>query len=126
MSRVNQLGKTMDYKRFVRFLKNDFETSNSKYSTIKFFRSNIILIFIWFWILDKMYNKKKLNIEELIEDIPKGFATRPTIFKFINLAIQKKYISKTTDTTDKRKFILKLSDQCVGEFESWAKGFKGF
>jgi len=116
----------MDYKGFVRFLKNDFETSNNKYPTIKFFRSNIILIFIWFWILDKMYNKKELNIEKLVEGIPKGFATRPTIFKFINLAIKKKYISKIIDTTDKRKFILKLTDQCVREFESWAKGFKGF
>lgn len=116
----------MDYKRFITFLKNDFETSNGKYPTIKFFRSNIILIFIWFWILNKMYNKSSLNIEQLVEDIPKGFATRPTIFKFINLALKKKYVTKIVDTADKRKFILKLSDQCVTEFESWAKGFKGF
>ena len=116
----------MDYKKFITFLRNDFESSNSKYQTIKFFRSNIILIFIWFWILEKMYSKKNLNIEELVESIPKGFGTRPTIFKFINLAIKKKYISKIIDPTDKRKYKLKLSEQCVVEFESWAKGFRGF
>ena len=71
------------------FIKNDFENSNSKYPSIKFFRSNIILIFIWFWTLEKMYNKENLNIEQLIEDIPRGFGSRPTIFKFINLAIKK-------------------------------------
>ena len=73
-----------------------------------------------------MYNKKNLNIEQLVDSIPKGFGTRPTIFKFINLAIKKKYISKIVDPTDKRKFKLKLSYQCVVEFENWAKGFRGF
>ena len=116
----------MDYKKFITFLRSDFDSSNNKYPTIKFFRSHMILIFIWFWILDKMYNKKTLNIEQLVEGIPKGFGTRPTIFKFINLAIRKRYISKIIDQTDKRKFKLKLSDQCIEEFESWAKGFKGF
>ena len=59
----------MDYKKFISFIKNDFEKSNDKYQSIKFFRSNIILIFIWFWTLEKMYNKKDLNIEKLIDDI---------------------------------------------------------
>ncbi len=116
----------MDYKKFIIFIKNDFENSNSKYPSIKFFRSNIILIFIWFWTLEKMYNKKDLNIEQLIEDIPKGFGSRPTIFKFINLAIKKKYVLKIVDTKDKRKFKLKLSNDSIIEFESWAKGFRGF
>jgi len=116
----------MDYKKFISFIKNDFENSNSKFQTIKFFRSNIILIFIWFWTLEKMYNKKILNIEQLIDDIPKGFGSRPTIFKFINLAIKKKYLLKISDPKDKRKFQLKLSDVSTSEFENWAKGFRGF
>ena len=116
----------MDYKKFIMFLKNDFENSNEKYESIKFFRSNIVLIFIWFWTLEKMYKKKNLNIEKLIDDIPKGFGSRPTIFKFINLAIKRKYLLKTSDTADKRKFILRLSNQSILDFESWAKGFRGF
>jgi len=116
----------MDYKKFITFIKNDFENSNSKYPSIKFFRSHIILIFIWFWTLEKMYNKENLNIEQLIEDIPRGFGSRPTIFKFINLAIKKKYMLKINDPNDKRKFKLKLSQDCILEFENWAKGYKGF
>ena len=116
----------MDYKKFITFIKNDFKNSNSKYPSIKFFRSNIILIFIWFWTLEKMYIKEKLNIEQLIEDIPKGFGSRPTIFKFINLAIKKKYLLKISDPKDKRKFELKLSQHSIEEFEKWAQGFKGF
>ena len=116
----------MDYRKFITFIKNDFEYSNSKYPSIKFFRSNIILIFIWFWTLEKMYNKENLNIEQLIDDIPKGFGSRPTIFKFINLAIKKKYLLKKTDTKDKRKYQLVLSPDSVMEFENWAKGYQGF
>jgi len=116
----------MDYKKFITFIKNDFEVSNSKFQTIGFFRSNIILIFIWFWTLERMYNKANLNIEQLIDDIPKGFGSRPTIFKFINLAIKKKYLLKINDPLDKRKFKLKLSKESIEEFESWAKGFRGF
>jgi hypothetical protein len=118
--------RKMDYKKFITFIKNDYEISNSKYSSIKFFRSNIILIFIWFWTLEKMYNKKSLNIEQLIDDIPKGFASRPTIFKFINIAIKKKYLLKISDQKDKRKFKLKLSQDSILEFETWARGFRGF
>ena len=116
----------MDYKKFVTFLKLDFENSNSKYQSIKFFRSHIILIFIWFWTLEKMYNKNNLNIEQLIEDIPRGFGSRPTIFKFINSAIEKKYLLKISDPEDKRKYKLKLSQKSIEEFESWAQGFRGF
>ena len=116
----------MDYKKFITFIKNDFEKSNSKYPSIKFFRSDIMLIFIWFWTLEKMYNKEDLNIEQLIEDIPRGFGSRPTIFKFINLAFKKKYMLKINDPKDKRKFKLKLSHDCIQEFESWAKGYRGF
>ena len=116
----------MDYKKFITFIKSDFENSNSKYKSIKFFRSNIILIFIWFWTLEKMYNKSILNIEQLIDDIPRGFGSRPTIFKFINVAIKKKYLLKISDVSDKRKFKLKLSQQSIEEFERWAQGFRGY
>ena len=70
--------------------------------------------------------RNKPSIEKLIDDIPKGFGSRPTIFKFINLAINRKYLLKTSDTVDKRKFILRLSNQSILDFESWAKGFRGF
>jgi len=33
---------------------------------------------------------------------------------------------KINDPNDKRKFKLKLSQDCILEFENWAKGYRGF
>ena len=116
----------MNYLKFCRFLKEDFEISNSKFPSIRFFRSELILIFIWFWVLERFYEKKEYYIESLIQEIPEGFASRPTIFKFIELAISKGFLQKKSDNNDRRKFYLTPSDITVKEFEEWAKGFKGF
>ena len=45
----------MNYLKFTKFLKEDYEKSNSKFPSIKFFRSDLILIFIWFWILENEF-----------------------------------------------------------------------
>ena len=116
----------MNYLKFTKFLKEDYEKSNLKYPSIKFFRSDLISIFIWFWILEKYYSKKDFNIEQLISEIPKGYGSRPTIFKFIDLSIKNKYLTKIKSQHDKRKFNLKPSSQTIKEFEDWSKGFSGF
>lgn len=116
----------MDNIKFIEFLKNDFEISNAKYSSIKFFRSQLILILIWFWVLEKFYKKKPYGVEELIQDIPKEHASRPTIYKFIDLAIKKNFLKKKSFLNDKRKWNLEPTKQTIDEFESWAKGFSNF
>ena len=116
----------MNYLKFTKFLKNDFETSNNKYKSIGFYRSDLILIFIWFFVLEKHYSKSPYSLEDLINDIPKKFASRPTIFKFIDTACKKRYLEKIKNPKDKRKFNLKPSKVTIDEFEKWAKGFSGF
>ena len=121
----------MNYLKFTKFLKEDFEISNAKYISINFFRSELILVFIWFWILEKYYKFKKdeiinSHVEILISEIPKGFASRPTVFKFVDQALEAKYIIKVSDQLDKRKWHLLPSEQTIIEFEDWAKGFSGF
>ena len=116
----------MDFKKFTLFLKEDFNKSNSKYPSIKFFRSELILIMIWFWILEKYYKNEICISENLIQEIPTELASRPTIFKFLEVAISKGYILKNSDLDDKRKLSLKPSVQTINEFESWAIGFKGY
>tara|TARA_B100000902_G_scaffold374886_1_gene404290 strand:- start:748 stop:1098 length:351 start_codon:yes stop_codon:yes gene_type:complete len=116
----------MDYLKFTQFLKNDFEYSNNKFKSIAFYRSDLILIFIWFFILEKYYTKSPYSLEELINDIPKKYASRPTIFKFINTAFKKRYLDKIKNPIDKRKFDLRPSKITIDEFEKWAKGFRGF
>lgn len=121
----------MNYLKFTKFLKEDFEISNAKYISINFFRSELILVFIWFWVLEKHYQSKEnqifnSHVEILIAETPKGFASRPTIFKFVDQAIDAKFIIKVSDQLDKRKWHLLLSEQTIIEFEDWAKGFSGF
>ena len=53
----------MNYLKFTKFLKEDYEKSNLRFPSIKFFSSDLILIFIWFWILEKYYSKKDFSIE---------------------------------------------------------------
>ena len=121
----------MNYLKFTRFLKHDFEKSNRKYDSIKFFRSELVLIYIWFWILENYYKSKenqsfKSNVETLISEIPKELGSRPTIFKFIEQAISSKFIIKVIDPEDKRKSNLKPSVQTIQEFEEWSNGFSGY
>jgi hypothetical protein len=121
----------MDYLKFSIFMKEDFEISNKKYNTIKFFRSELVLVFIWFWVLENHYKSKKnqlfkSNVEMLVSQIPKQLGSRPTIFKFIEQAIASKHIIRVVDPSDKRKWNLKPSTQTIQEFEQWADGFSGF
>ena len=77
----------MDYIKFLKFLRYDFELSNEKYETVRYFRSDLVLIFIWIYVLEQFYSKKKSSVEELINYIPKNIASRPTIYKFINQSV---------------------------------------
>ena len=121
----------MDYLKFSMFMKEDFEVSNKKYNSIKFFRSELVLVFIWFWVLENYYKSKenhsfKSNVETLVSEIPKELGSRPTIFKFIEQAIASKFIIKIIDPEDKRKWNLKPSAQTIQEFEEWSSGFSGY
>ena len=58
--------------------------------------------------------------------IPRKIASRPTVYKFINQTLFKKYLVKIQDVNDRRKFDIQPSQITIKEFEKWASGFKGF
>jgi hypothetical protein len=116
----------MNYKKFIKFLKEDFKKTNKNFTTIKFFRSEIVLILIWYWILEKYYKNEICISETIIQEIPREYASRPTIFKFLDVAISKGYIIKDINSDDKRKLSLTPSSQVIDEFENWANKFKRF
>ena len=60
------------------------------------------------------------------ENNKKEHASRPTIYKFIDLAIKKNFLKKKSFLNDKRKWNLEPTKQTIDEFESWAKGFSNF
>ena len=118
----------MNYLKLLQNLKKDLNQGNSKFKTVKFFRQNIVSVWVWFSVLEQYYNNNNNNnnIENIISEIPKEYASRPTIFKIIDDAVSKKYFEKIVDENDKRKYNLFPTSQTIKEFEEWAKVFKGF
>ena len=116
----------MNYLKFLQTLKKDLNHSNSDFETVEFFRNDIVSVWIWFCVLEQYYNDNNNSIENIISEIPKKYASRPTIFKIIDAAVSKKYFEKIVDENDKRKYNLFPTSQTIKEFEEWAKVFKGF
>jgi len=116
----------MNYLKLLQTLKKDLNTSNIEFETVKFFRKDIVSVWIWFCVLEQYYSNSNNNIENIISEIPNEYASRPTIFKLIDDAVSKKYFKKIVDDKDKRKYNLFPTSQTIKEFEEWAKVFKGF
>ena len=62
--------------------------------SVAFFRGNKVLMSIWLIILGHHYQKKGCSVECVIKHIPAGFASRPTIYKQIEIAISKSFIDR--------------------------------
>jgi hypothetical protein len=65
-------------------------------------------------------------VEDLMNYVPRNIASRPTVYKFINHSVSKKFIIKKQDDKDKRKFDIQPSQNTIKEFESWSSGFRCF
>ena len=116
----------MNYLKFLQNLKKDLNISNVEFETVKFFRKDIVSVWIWICVLEQYYSNNNNNIENIMIEIPNEYASRPTIFKIIDDAVIKKYFEKIVDENDKRKYNLFPTSQTIKEFEEWAKVFKGF
>ena len=116
----------MDYLKLLSSLKKDV-IANPKFETIQYFRKDFISVWIWIYLLENHFNnKKKINIQNIIQEIPNEYASRPTVYKIIDAAVIKKYFIKVIDEKDKRKYNLFPSTQVISEFKEWSKVFKGF
>ena len=118
----------VNYLELLQTLKKDLNQSNSDFETVKFFRKDIVSDWLWFSVLVQYYNNNNdnNNIENIISEIPREYASRPTIFKVIEDAVAKNFFEKKLDENDKRKYNLFPTQQTKDEFEEWAKVFKGF
>ena len=116
----------MNYLKLLYSLKKDV-IANPKFETIQYFRKDFISVWVWIYVLENHFNNKKtINIQNIIQEIPNEFASRPTVYKVIDIAVAKKFFIKIIDEKDKRKYNLFPSTQVVDEFKEWAKIFKGF
>jgi hypothetical protein len=60
-----------------------------------------------------------LNIEKLIDVIPRYLTSRVSLFNLINEAEQAGILIKTKSRTDTRKKIILPSDKFIEEYEKW-------
>jgi len=116
----------MNYLKLLQNLKKDLNQSNSDFETVKFFRKDIVSVWIWFSVLEQYYDNNNNNIENIMREIPNEYASRPKIFKIIDNAVAKNYFKKILNENDKRKYNLLPTSQTIKEFEEWSKVFKGF
>lgn len=115
----------MNYLKFLGVLLKDLSVSN--YVTVNFFRKNILSIWLWFTVLKFYYDKSTdTNIERIIKEIPMNYASRPTIFKLIDFAVDKNHLKKITNADDKRKINIVPTNITIKEFEEWSQMFRGF
>tara|TARA_B100001063_G_scaffold194114_1_gene185600 strand:+ start:31 stop:378 length:348 start_codon:yes stop_codon:yes gene_type:complete len=115
----------MNYLKLLNRLKKNVMTDPG-YTTVEYFRKDFISVWIWIYILENHFQNTKINIQNIIEEIPYQYASRPTLYKIIDSAVAKKYFIKIVDEKDKRKFNLFPSTQVINEFKEWSKLFKGF
>lgn len=117
----------MDYLRLLTNLRKDLILSNEDFPSVKFFRKDIVSVWVWFIVLENFFDgKKDISSEEILREIPNQYSSRPTIFNIINDGVEKKFFYKTKNEKDSRKYIIQPTEQCVNEFKKWALIFKGF
>lgn len=117
----------MNNLKLIQKLKKDLKKSSSDFVTVRFFRKDILSVWVWYCVLEQYYyNNNEYNIENIIREIPYEYASRPTILKLIDYAVTKKYFVKILNKNDKRKYNLLPSSQTIKEFEEWSKIFRDF
>tara|TARA_B110000238_G_scaffold122185_1_gene132314 strand:- start:263 stop:646 length:384 start_codon:yes stop_codon:yes gene_type:complete len=117
-------GFFMDYLKLLTTLNLDLNNGNT--GSVKFFRTNIYSIFIWFQVLIYYYQKENLTTELLLKEKFLSNISRPTVFKIIDNAVVKGYLSKVINEEDHRKFNILPSKVTVSEYEEWAQIYKGY
>ena len=109
----------MNYLKLLTTLNADLNNGNT--GSIKFFRTNI-----QFQVLICFYKKENLTTELLLREKFLSNISRPTVFKILDNAVSKGYISKVINKTDHRKFNIIPSKITVDEYEIWTQIYKGY
>ena len=117
----------MNYLKLLTNLKRDLMLSNQDFPSVKFFRKDIVSVWVWFIVLENFFNgKRDISPEEILREIPSQYSSRPKMFSIINDGVKKKFFYKIKNEKDSRKYIVLPTDECVNEFKKWSLIFKGF
>jgi hypothetical protein len=108
--------------KLAKYLIEDLKKDWSKPS-IKFFRSNGAYGYIiWLTIIDAYYGKRKISIEELVDNLEK-YASRRTVLDFINKGVKGIFLKKINSIKDKRKVLIEPTQITTKEYIDWSTEF---
>jgi hypothetical protein len=97
----------------------EFLTSNNKFKKLAFFRRTPGGALMIFKIMHYYFLNKDLHVEELVKQIPTSIVSRPSIFSYIDSAVEHSILVKGEGIDDKRTKTIKPSDSMIKEYKQW-------
>lgn len=94
---------------------------NHEFNIISFFQNDSAKFKIFLEVMINYFEDKKISIEQIIERIPSGVASRAHKLNIITDATRRGYFMKITAPWDERKKIISPSDQLLKEFDNFLK-----
>lgn len=113
------------HREICNILEEDLLHSNNKYKTLKFFRKNIVTVTVWLYTIKNFYNNQCNSVEDLVRRANTvSRVSRPSIVKFIKIAVSQDYLIIKTNEKDKRKYNIIPAKITLKEFEKWSDIFR--
>ena len=102
------------------FLINFYLDRSKTYPLVFLFKRNLGSWILMLKMMESHYaGADDLNIEKLIDIIPRYLTSRVSLFNLINEAEDAGILIKTKSRTDTRKKIILPSDKFIEEYEKW-------
>jgi hypothetical protein len=99
---------------FKEFLKN-----NNRFKKLAFFRRTPGRALMMFKIMQHYFLNTDLHVEELVKLIPTAIVSRPSMFSYIDSAVDHGILLKGEGKDDKRTKTIKPSDSMIMEYKQW-------
>jgi hypothetical protein len=103
------------------YLINFYLDKSKTYPLVFFFKRNLGSWILMLKMMERHYEGGgvELNIEKLIDIIPRHLTSRVSLFNLINEAEEAGILIKTKSTIDTRKKTILPSDKFIEQYEKW-------
>ena len=97
----------------------EFITNNNRFKKLAFFRRTPGGALMMFKIMHHYFLNRDLHVEELVKQIPTAIISRPSVFSYIDSAVDHGIVVKGEGKDDKRTKTIKPSDSMIKEYKQW-------
>ena len=89
------------------------------YPLVFYFKRNLGSWILMLKMMESYYGDEELNIEKLIDIVPRHLTSRVSLFNLINEAEDSGILIKTQSKIDTRKKIILPSEKFIEQYEKW-------